>query len=146
VKPAERLEARWLRSKAGASIKDIAARLGVSVSSIIVWVRDIELSAAQVAALAERNPAINRQRSGTAKWSEVCRDRRRTWQEDGRVRAAAGDPLHLAGCMLFWAEGSKLRNVAALTNADPELLRTYRRFLAECYEVPDDLDRPEWRG
>ena len=138
MKPAERLEARRLRSEAGASIKDIAARLGVSVSSVSVWVRDIELSAAQVAALAECNPAINRQLSGTAKWSEVCRDRRRRWQEDGRAHARRGDALHIAGCMLFWAEGSKLRNVAALTNADPDLLRTFRRFLAKCYDVPDE--------
>jgi AcrR family transcriptional regulator len=138
VKPAQRLEARRLRGEEGASIKDIAARLGVSVSSVSVWVRDVELTAAQIAVLSERNPAINRQRAGTAKWSATCRDRRRAWQEEGRARARSGDPLHAAGCMLFWAEGSKRRNVAALTNADPDLLRVFRRFLAECYGVPDE--------
>jgi transposase-like protein len=138
MKPAERLEARRLRAQEGAPIKDIAARLGVSVSSVSVWVRDIELTPAQVAALAERNPAINRQRSGTARWTQICRERRGEWQEEGRARARVGDPLHMAGCMLFWAEGSKLRNVAALTNADPDLLRVFRRFLAECYAVPDE--------
>jgi transposase-like protein len=138
VKPVERREARRLRAEEGASIKSIAARLGVSASSVSVWVRDIELSRAQVAVLAEANPALNAQRSGTARWSDICRDRRRRWQADGRARARVGDPLHHAGCMLFWAEGSKQRNNAILTNADPDLLLVFRRFLRDCYAVEDE--------
>jgi hypothetical protein len=40
--------------------------------------------------------------------------------------------------MLYWAEGSKTRNVAALTNSDPEVLRLYLRFLRECHSVADE--------
>ena len=39
--------------------------------------------------------------------------------------------------MLYWAEGSKSRNVAVLTNSDPDLLRVFRDFLRDCYAVPD---------
>jgi transposase-like protein len=138
VKPAERREARRLRAEYGASIKAIAARLGVSVSSVSSWVSDIELTGEQLAALADANPAANRQRSGTARWSEISRARRRAWQEEGRALARSRDPLHHAGCMLFWAEGSKQRNSATLTNADPDLLLVFRRFLAQCYAVPDE--------
>jgi hypothetical protein len=136
VKPAERLEARRLRAEEGASIKAIAARLEVSVSSVSAWVRDIPLTSAQVAALAHANPAVNRQRAGTATWAAVCRERRRAWQQDGRARARAGDPLHHAGCMLFWAEGTKDRNKAILTTSDADMLRVFRRFLTECYDLP----------
>jgi hypothetical protein len=38
--------------------------------------------------------------------------------------------------MLYWAEGSKLRNVAALTNSDPDLLAVFVAFLRACYDVP----------
>ena len=38
--------------------------------------------------------------------------------------------------MLYWAEGSKSRNVAVLTNSDPDLLRHFLEFLRSCYEVP----------
>jgi hypothetical protein len=38
--------------------------------------------------------------------------------------------------MLYWAEGSKLRNVAALTNSDPDLLAVFVAFLVACYAVP----------
>jgi transposase-like protein len=138
MKPAEHREARRLRTEEGASIKAIAARLGVSVSSVSTWVRDIQLTREQLAALTDANPASNGRRTGTARWSAICRERRRAWQEEGRAVARTGDPLHHAGCMLFWAEGSKERNAATLTNSDPDLLLVFRRFLARCYEVPDE--------
>jgi hypothetical protein len=40
--------------------------------------------------------------------------------------------------MLYWAEGSKARNVAQLVNADPDLLATFLTFLRSSYTVPDD--------
>jgi hypothetical protein len=44
--------------------------------------------------------------------------------------------LHEAGCMLYWAEGTKNRNTASLTNSDLNLLRFFRRFLSECFSIP----------
>ena len=40
--------------------------------------------------------------------------------------------------MLSWAEGSKSRNVAVLTNSDPDLLKVFVEFLRCCYGVPDE--------
>ena len=56
-----------MRKAEGASIKDIARRVGVSVSSVSGWVRDIELTPEQHAALQLRNVAYDRQMSGTWK-------------------------------------------------------------------------------
>jgi hypothetical protein len=39
--------------------------------------------------------------------------------------------------MLYWAEGSKARNVVALSNSDPELVRLFLRFLREGFCVAD---------
>jgi transposase len=47
MKTAERIEARRIRRQEGESIKRIARRLNASVSSVSLWVRDIELSADQ---------------------------------------------------------------------------------------------------
>ena len=60
---------------------------------------------------------------------------RRAYQEEGRAQALGGDPLHQAGCMLYWAEGTKNRNCASLTNSDVNLLRYFQRFLTECFSV-----------
>jgi hypothetical protein len=40
--------------------------------------------------------------------------------------------------MLFWAEGSKTRNVVQMTNSDPEVLRFFVQFLRHHFDVPDD--------
>ena len=40
--------------------------------------------------------------------------------------------------MLCWAEGSKRRNTAILTNSDPDLLATFVAFLRRCYGVTDE--------
>jgi transcriptional regulator with XRE-family HTH domain len=104
VKVVERQEARKLRAEDGLSIKAIAAALSVSSSTASRWVRDIELTEAQLAVLRDANPILNRQRSGTARSSANARARRSDAQRHGRELAGLGDPLHQAGCMLYWAE------------------------------------------
>lgn len=119
------------------SLKRIASALGVSVSSVSRWTRDVELSDDQHEALRAGNPIYSAQLRGQVGRSRSARLVREAAQESGRTRAAGVDALHMQGCMLYWAEGSKGRNVAALTNSDPELLALFVRFLRDCYELPD---------
>jgi transcriptional regulator with XRE-family HTH domain len=107
VKTRERELARSLRRNEGASIKEIAQRLGVSPSSASLWVRDVDLTPAQHDALRLRNPAYNRQLSGRAVASANRRAERQASQMDGRRLARLHEPLHVAGCMLYWAEGAR---------------------------------------
>jgi transposase-like protein len=141
VKTDERARARELRRGEGASIKEIARRVGVSVSSVSVWVRDIELTPGQRAALVARNVAYNRQMSGTRKQAAVRRAERMAFQQHGRVRIRASDPLYVAGCMLFWAEGGKHRNTVRFTNSDPEMIRLFARFLSSCFQLETEAMR-----
>jgi hypothetical protein len=72
--------------------------------------------------------------------AERRRELRRGWQEEGRLKARAGDPLHQAGCMLYWAEGNKDRNLVKLANSDVYLVRYFTQFLAACLGVvPTDI-------
>ena len=64
-----------------------------------------------------------------------------TYQARGRETARGGDLLHLAGCMLDWAEGSKGRNQLRFSNSDPEMIRFFVRFLQECLGVKPDQIR-----
>lgn len=116
----------------------IAVRLGVSKSSVSRWVRDVELTPAQHAALRQMNPLYNAQLRGQHGRRRSARVARLEAQRHGRELARRGDALHLQGCMLYWAEGSKTRNVAALTNSDPAMLELFLRFLRRCYDVPAD--------
>jgi transposase-like protein len=135
-KPEKRDEARRLRRAEGMAIKKIAQRIGVSPASVLVWTRDIELAPEQRAALQDRERR-NRESFGSRSetWAHVARMRRLEWQEEGRIRARLGDPLHEAGCMLYWGEGGKSRNLLSLANSDANMMRFFARFLRESLEV-----------
>ena len=57
------------------------------------------------------------------------------FQEEGREAARRGDPLHRTGCMLYWAEGAKSRNMIKFVNSDANMISVFRRFLIESLEV-----------
>jgi hypothetical protein len=128
----EHAKARQLRYL-GASVKEIAAHLGVAPSTVSVWCRDIELS--------ERHRRRNRLRGARARtpaWSARHRERRREFQEEGRQRARQDEALHAIGCMLYWAEGAKDRNTVTFANSDAAMVETFARFLRECFGVEGD--------
>jgi hypothetical protein len=138
-KPLEYVQARRLRRDEGMPLKRIAARLRVSVSTVHLWTRDIELTEAQ----RRRNltgPRGPRSSEAIAKstrtWSEKNRERRRAYQREGRAYAKRNDPLHQAGCMLYWAEGTKHRNRLTFANSDRAMVALFCRFLRECFDVP----------
>jgi hypothetical protein len=116
-------------------VKEIARIIGVSRSSVSLWVRDIELTSEQHAALRERNPAYNGQRNGAAENARRGRIRRRRFQQRGRIAARCRNPGHIAGCMLYWAEGSRTRTRVEFVNSDPEMVRFFVRFLREAFGV-----------
>jgi len=94
----------------------------------------------RVAARTVQSPA--QRRGGNLEWAEMKREERRAYQREGRRRAKQGDPLHEAGCMLYWAEGTKDRNVLKLANSDVNLVRFFHRFLVTCF----DLSPIDFRG
>ena len=46
-------------------------------------------------------------------------------------------PLHVAGCMLHWAEGSKHRNAAQIANSDSAVIALFARFLRHYFAAPE---------
>jgi hypothetical protein len=137
-KPGEFAEARRLRAEA-VPFRQIAAKIHVSPSSVVAWTRDIELTPEQHAEnlRGPRGPLnAERLRLQVRRWSESCRARRIQYQEAGRACARQGDHLHLAGCMLYWAEGTKSRNALVFVNSDPSMVLFFRRFATEALAIP----------
>src|SRR5258707_273267 len=132
MKTDEQRQARELRAE-GKSVKEIQQALGVSRSSVSLWVRDVPLTSEQHLALVARvreGPLVAGERSAAA-----ARLIRRAYQEEGRRLALERDGSYAAGCMLYWAEGSKKRNVVCLVNSDPDLVGFFGRFLRAHFEV-----------
>ena len=135
VKTDEQRRARELRAL-GWSIGEIEHHLGVSRSSVSVWVRSVPLTAEAQARLLQRarlGPMTSARRS-------IARSRqmRLEYQSEGRLRAHEGDASYAAGCMLHWAEGDKTRNSVRIANSDPALLRLFAEFLRQHFAVQND--------
>jgi hypothetical protein len=129
--------ARQLRAD-GWSIRTIAKELHIAQSTSSLWVRDVPLSDEQrrrLDQLSERQQAGNRMRARRAL------DARRDAQSLGRMIARVDDPLHRAGCMLYWAEGSKSRNQVVFVNSDDDMVCVFVQFLRECCGVADERIR-----
>jgi hypothetical protein len=100
-----------------------------------------ELTPEQRAALDARNPLYSSEVNGAAANAARARTRREAYQAEGRRRIRGGDPLYVAGCMLYWGEGEKGRAAVRLANSDPAMIALFVRFLRECFGVPDDALR-----
>jgi transcriptional regulator with XRE-family HTH domain len=135
MKTVERDLARELRRTKGLPINEIARRLNVSKSSVSHWVRDVELTTQQQQTLRVMNPAYNHQLSGWRSNVARHRDQRIAAQKSGRALAQQADPLHLAGCMLYWAEGWKSRNQLCFSNSDPDMVRFFVGFLKKYFDI-----------
>jgi hypothetical protein len=121
-------------------MKEIAQVVGCALSSVSYWTRDIELTRQQRRNLLSRNPAVNGQivaRSNTNR----ARAKRREFQLHGRLLARRNHLRHIAGCMLYWAEGGKSRNSVQFTNSDPDLVRYFVGFLRTSYNLRDESFR-----
>jgi hypothetical protein len=97
------------------------------------WVRDVEITDDQRAILVER--AANGLIKGRTMNANIRREVRLRSQEEGRALARRCEPLHLAGCLLYWAEGSRARNQLRFTNSDPEMVRFFVRFLRTYFDI-----------
>jgi hypothetical protein len=133
-RPELRQHARDLRRE-GRSIKSIARELHIAQSTASVWVRDVALTPEQRTRLDRSSDA---RRAGLLVQTKRARAARLQAQAIGRMIAGIDEPLHWAGCMLFWAEGSKKRNSVLFTNSDDGMMRLFLQFLRECYDVADE--------
>lgn len=135
---------REIREKAcslrqeGMSVRVIAEVLGVSKGSISEWVRDIVLSEEQLLKLKSNQSHYGNQVAGSTANKEKSRAKRIAFQQAGRERAREHRPLHLMGCMLYWAEGAKARNGIYFANSDPHMTVLFMCFLREELNVADE--------
>ena len=92
-------------------MKEITERLDVSKSSVSIWVRDIELSKAQLDHLREKGlsrDVIEKRRATRLAREKDRRDKIITKARNS-VLPISRKELFLVGIALYWGEGSKTR-------------------------------------
>jgi hypothetical protein len=128
-------KARELRLQ-GKSFGVIAKLLECAESTVLLWTKDILLTEEQKQNLTHREP--NDARSIANK--NFHKKKRLSYQEIGKQRIKLVDPLYLAGCMLYWGEGTKSINQVGVCNSDINVLIIFKRFLTECFSIsPEQL-------
>lgn len=135
AKDALRARARELR-EGGLDYEEIAGALGVSKSSVSLWVRDMPRPARL-----SYEESRKRAADGARRYWAAERPAREAKREAARVAAAAeiGElserEILIAGAIAYWCEGTKskpqkLRERVLFINSDPGLIRFFLRFLA----------------
>ena len=108
----------------------ISEKLAIPKARVSTWVEHIKLSRYQEKCLngCEKNsitPARQKAVESNRKKYADLRDHARMIG----FNEALGDPTHVAGVMLYWAEGSKTMNTAVFSNTDLVMQKQFKKFL-----------------
>ncbi|MFA5150718.1 MAG: helix-turn-helix domain-containing protein [Candidatus Omnitrophota bacterium] len=134
MKTIEKEKAIQLRKELGLSINKIAKQLNVSKSSVSLWVRGIVITDEQKLKLKHNQKSKNL--LGNTYSHDKYQLIRKQYQLLGKIKTQEKNLLHVAGCMLYWGEGSKNKNSVYFTNSDPNMILFFKKFLMDCYNVP----------
>lgn len=129
---------RWERSELGRDLRRLGLSYGeimelipVKKSTLATWCRDVRLSEEQIEALKLRRPSTRR---GVPR--DTQRKRRKVVELIGaqailEAEHLVNDPFWTAGVSMYWGEGSKTKKQLAVANADPAVLRMFKRWAIE---------------
>jgi predicted transcriptional regulator len=130
-KPEEQAEARRLRVE-GLTLAEIAANLGVSKSSVSLWVRHVEFVASR------RGPSAPRSR-GPNILERRKADEIERLLEEGRERIGrlSEKEFLVARAALYAGEGSKADGRVNLPNSDPRMVALFCSWLRHFFPIDE---------
>jgi len=138
AKSKEKLEARKLRKK-GESIKRIAKILNVSVSSVSIWCRNIELTNEQINNLAKRrsSPFFGKRKKYFFKRKKEFAKKVLSLKNEGIKSIGKLDKrdILLIGIALYWGEGFKKDHLVGLASSDINISKFFIYWLKKCFNI-----------
>lgn len=136
-----RLKARKLR-KRGVSVRKIAQVLGVSKSTVSLWVRDIILTIEQLESL--QNSRIKGSEKGRLMGAFVQKERRLKLIEDSKLKGIellsnlTEREFLITGLALYWGEGCRKKRDVSFCNSDPRMVKFLILWLQKCFGVKSE--------
>jgi len=138
AKPILKANARELRRQ-GISVGVIAQQLGVARSSVSYWVRDINLSVAQLERLKKRSLSgaeKGRIKGAMANRRKMLRIKKEAFKNARMtIEKLSKHELMLVGTALYWAEGAKKHRKVSFCNSNPEMVRLLINWLESGFGV-----------
>jgi hypothetical protein len=129
-KLAEREQARRLRAT-GLPLADIAARLGVSKSSVSLWVREVAFDPAPRVGTGRRRPPNALQRRKQAEIDRLLAEGRE------RVGRLSEREFLVAGVALYAGEGARRDGSVQFANSDPRLVAFFCSWLRKFFRIDE---------
>jgi hypothetical protein len=129
-KVGEREAARALRAR-GWTMNAIAAKLGVSKSSVSLWTRDVPFEARR---RQYRPGSRSTHRQHVEKVREI--EELRVWAAD-RLGAIGEDAFFTAGIALYAGEGTKTGGQVRFTNSDPRMVGFFCVWLRRFFDIDE---------
>ena len=128
-KLSERARARELRADAW-TLADIAGELGVSKSSVSLWVRDVEFTPRPRRRARRRGPNVLQRR----KAAEIER-----LHDEGilRLGVLSEQAFLAAGAALYAGEGTKDDKTVQFANSDPKMIAFFCAWLRHFFEIDE---------
>jgi hypothetical protein len=118
----------------GRSYREIREVVGVSKSTLSLWLRDVPLTEDQQRALDQRAPAATRASAATARANAARRRSAIQARGKGQIAQLSESELFVAGVVAYWAEGSKNKpwrfgQGTVFINSDPGMIRLFLSWL-----------------
>jgi hypothetical protein len=126
----EREQARRLRAT-GLPMAEIAARLGVSKSSVSLWARDVAFEPRPAATRGRRRAPNALQRRKRAEIDRLLAEGR------DRVGRLTEREFLVAGVALYAGEGSKRDGAVRFANSDPRMVAFFCAWLRRFFEIEE---------
>ncbi len=125
----EREQARALRAR-GTTLADIATQLGVSKSSVSLWVRDVAFTPSKRRTSAQRRPHPAHERK-LAEIAECDAEGRR------RIGMLTDDAFLAAGVALYAGEGAKSEGAVKFANTNSGIMRFFCTWLRRSFVIDE---------
>jgi transcriptional regulator with XRE-family HTH domain len=128
-KAAEQEQARLLRAK-NMTLEDIATELGVSKSSVSLWVRDVPFTPSKRRHGPHRRPHPQH----LAKLAEI-----EAMDAEGvaRIATLSDDAFLVAGTALYAGEGAKRDGSVSFANSEPAMIKLHCAWLRRFFEIDE---------
>ena len=114
----------------GLPYSEIRKKLGVSKSTLSIWLRDYPLTREQINELRGNNPKRIERFRETMKQKKVDRWNQVYKKVEKNIGDLSDREVFIAGFFLYWAEGGKTKEYSiSMSNTDPSMLRMFIRWL-----------------
>lgn len=125
--------------KTGKSITKIAKLLGVSVSIVAVWSKEVKLTEEQKEKLKRRKVRIRhlRRLAKQSHLEKVSRVKKLLKDASAEIQSLSNQELFLTGLALYWAEGFKSIKEGRLgfCNSDPRMIKFIIKWFEKALKI-----------